>query len=306
VNGKQEGYFKCRRGVRQGDPLSPLLFCIAEEVLSRGITKLVNEGKIDLISASGHANIPSRCLYADDIMVFCKGKMSSLVALKDLFTTYANCSGQIISVSKSFIYSGGITHNRLLSIVDFLGFSVGTLPFNYLGVPIFKGKPKAVYFQAVADKVKIKLASWKAALLSMDGRVQLVKSVIQSMFIHSMTVYSWPTKLLRDMEKWIKNFIWSGDLNKRKLVIVAWKKVGAPYDEGGLALRSLISLNEATNLKLCWDMLHSEDQWACILRSRVLRGSSCINHHIYSSVWSGIKNEFSTIYEQLYLADRKW
>lgn len=93
VNGKQEGYFKCRRGVRQGDPLSPLLFCIAEDVLSRGITKLVEDGKIDLIRASRQANIPSHCLYADDIMVYCKGKMSSLEALKDLFTNYANCSG---------------------------------------------------------------------------------------------------------------------------------------------------------------------------------------------------------------------
>lgn len=189
-----------------------------------------------------------------------------------------------MSLRKSFIFSGGINHNRLLNIVNFLGFSIGALPFTYLGVPIFKGKPKACYFQSIADKVKIKLASWKASLLSMAGRVQLVKSVIQSMFIHSMTVYSWPTKLLRDLEKWIKNFIWSGDPNKRKLVTVAWKKVGAPYVEGGLALRSLISLNEATNLKLCWDMLQSEDQWACILRSRVLRGSSCINHHIFSSI----------------------
>ncbi|RHN42261.1 putative RNA-directed DNA polymerase [Medicago truncatula] len=128
---KQEGYFKCKRGVKQGDPLSPLLFCIAEEVLSRGITKLVEEGKVDLISASRNAKIPSHCLYVDDIMVYCKGKMSSLVALKELFTSYANCSGQAINLRKSSIYYGGINHDKLLCIVKFLDFSNGSLPFTF-------------------------------------------------------------------------------------------------------------------------------------------------------------------------------
>jgi hypothetical protein len=175
--------------------------------------------------------------------------------------------------------------------VNMLGFSIGSLPFNYLGAPIFKGRPKKIYFQHILDKVKLKLANWKASLLSIAGRVHLVKAVVQSMLLHTMSIYAWPVSLIRDIEKWIKNFIWSGDITKRKMVIVAWKKICASYDEGGLNVRSLICLNEATNLKLCLDTLHSKEQWAVILRSRVLRGVNCINHHIFSSLWSSIKHE---------------
>lgn len=251
INGAQQGYFSCSRGVRQGHPLSPLLFCLAEEALSRGIEKLVEEGKVKLITSSRNLQMPSHCFYADDIMIYCKGNIESLEALRDLFTKYANSAGQVISCRKSTIYSGGISPTRLQNIINLLGCRVGTLPFNYLGVPIFKGRPKACYLQPIADKVKSKLSAWKASLLSIAGRVQLVKSVVTSMLTHTFAIYSWPISLLKDMERCIKNFIWSGDTSKRKLVTVAWKKICNPYEEGGLGIRSLICLNEAFNLKLC-------------------------------------------------------
>jgi hypothetical protein len=159
INGAQHGFFKCKRGVRQGDPLSPLLFCLAEDVLSRGISQLVIDGKLELLKGSRTSQVPSHCLYADDIMVFCQGKMSGLNALKDLFARYAYSSGQYINPSKSTIYSGGISQARLASIVNNIGFNVGSLPFNYLGVPIFKGRPKASYFYPIADKIKAKLSA---------------------------------------------------------------------------------------------------------------------------------------------------
>lgn len=50
VNGQSIGFFSYKRGARQGDPLSPLLFCIVEDVLSRGISHLVNSGIMQPIS----------------------------------------------------------------------------------------------------------------------------------------------------------------------------------------------------------------------------------------------------------------
>ncbi|XP_019465329.1 PREDICTED: uncharacterized protein LOC109363519 [Lupinus angustifolius] len=93
VNGQAVGFFSCKRGVRQGDPLSPLLFCLAEDVLSRGITKLYEQGIISSISGP-RINTPTHVLYADDILIFCKGIKKQSMALKALFIDYANVSGK--------------------------------------------------------------------------------------------------------------------------------------------------------------------------------------------------------------------
>jgi hypothetical protein len=76
-----------------------------------------------------------------------------------------------------------------------------------LGVPLFRGKPKVSWLQPIADKIHSKLSAWKASLLSMAGRVQLVRSVIQSMLIYSITIYSWPVSLIKSIEKEVKKFI---------------------------------------------------------------------------------------------------
>ena len=266
INGKLHGFFSCSRGVRQGDPLSPLLFCLAEEVISRSTTKLVREGKLKLILGSRNNPVPSHILYADDIMLFCKASNSNIQALTNLFQKYAQISGQFVNPQKSFIYAGSINHHRLLNIATSTGFNIGSLPFTYLGVPIFRGKPKTIHLQPYVDKVKTKLSSWKASLLSIAGRVQLVKSVAQSILLHCVSIYSWPVKLIKDVERWMRNFIWSGDVNQRKLVTVPWKKVCSPLNEGGLGIRSLSSINEGANLKLCWELCNSNHHWAQFLR----------------------------------------
>lgn len=244
-------------------------------------------------------HIPSHILYADDMMIFCKGTSSNINVLKNVFLKYGEASGQFVNPQKSSIYAGSITNHRLNQIAQNLGFTIGTLPFQYLGVPIFKGKPKYIYFNSIADRVKCKLAAWKASLLSMAGRVQLIRSVIQSMLLHCLTIYSWPARLLKDLEKWMRNFIWSGDINHRKLVTVSWFKVCKPIKEGGLGIRNLSDINEAGNLKNCWDILQSDLQWAQLVRSRVIRNNNPIRYHILSSIWSGAKHKYSTLQDQV-------
>jgi hypothetical protein len=129
INGKQEGYFDCSRGVRQGDPLSSLLFCLAEEVLSRGLSKLVSDGHLKLLKGTRTTSIPSHILHADDVMLFCKGTASNIQVISSFFARYAQISGQLINPQKSPLFAGSMIASRLNSIANSLGFSIGTLPF---------------------------------------------------------------------------------------------------------------------------------------------------------------------------------
>ncbi|PNX96428.1 ribonuclease H [Trifolium pratense] len=71
-----------------------------------------------------------------------------------------------------------------------------SIPFNYLGCPIFVGKPKVIYFKAIADKIKVKLASWKGALLPIVGRVQLVKAIIHGHMQRAVWIFDLFYKLM--------------------------------------------------------------------------------------------------------------
>lgn len=105
LNGKQVGFFYCSNGVRQGVPLSPLIFSLAEEVLSREISKLVDENQINLIRGSKNCHVP-HTLYVDDVMFFCRGDHKSIKVIPNLLTNYDNFSGQSCNTSKSLIYVG--------------------------------------------------------------------------------------------------------------------------------------------------------------------------------------------------------
>lgn len=56
--------------------------------------------------------------------------------------------------------------------------------------------------------------------------------VIHVMLVYSFHVYAWPVSFLQTVDRWVQNFIWSGDINTRKIITVAWAQVCAPIQEG--------------------------------------------------------------------------
>lgn len=70
------GFFKSSRGLRQGDPLSPGLFLLAEEVLSRVLRKIFEDGSLGFYRG-GRSFLPvSHLLFADDTLIFLNANKS--------------------------------------------------------------------------------------------------------------------------------------------------------------------------------------------------------------------------------------
>ncbi|KAI5415546.1 hypothetical protein KIW84_040824 [Lathyrus oleraceus] len=135
-------------------PLSPLLLCIAEDVLSKYTSKLVLDDHLKLFKGANSIDMPSHCFYVDDLMVHCNERQSNLTSLREAFYQYASFSFEFVNADKSTIFAGSIPHDKLHIIALYIGFIIDNLPFWHLGILIFKGKPKVAHLQHIVDKIK--------------------------------------------------------------------------------------------------------------------------------------------------------
>nr|GFA90871.1 reverse transcriptase domain, reverse transcriptase zinc-binding domain protein [Tanacetum cinerariifolium] len=102
------------------------------------------------------------------------------------------------------------------------------------------------------DKFNKKLSSWKAKLLSIGGRLTLLKSVMGSLAIYYMSIYKVPVTVLKMLESLRARFFWGADLGERKLHWIAWNRVLSARDSGGLGVGSLDAFNKALLFKWIW------------------------------------------------------
>ena len=87
--------------------------------------------------------VPSHLLYADDILLFCKGSRRNAETLEYAFDIYRKISRQSVNLENSMFYFGKGVSSRLEELIrSTWQLRRGFLPFNYLGVPLFEGKPK--------------------------------------------------------------------------------------------------------------------------------------------------------------------
>ncbi len=137
VNGTSTGFINSSRGLRQGDPLSPLLFLLVMEVLSRLFKKTEERGFIQgfqVGAATGSGLGISHLLYADDTILFCDACPEQVTYIRRVLTCFEAVIGLRVNMIKSEMMPIGEVEN-LYSLADILSCRVGALPLNYLGMP---------------------------------------------------------------------------------------------------------------------------------------------------------------------------
>jgi len=149
VNAKDTGLFPITRTLWQGEPLSPLLFILVMETLSRLLikaNKLTFLEGIHVHSCCSEDVLIPHLLYANDMLIFGKPDKSNLVYMRCILVLF-----EVISGSKS-------TYLRLCGLSSFLSW-----PSSWR-----HRKSKAVW-EPVVERFWKRLAGWKSKLLSRGG-----------------------------------------------------------------------------------------------------------------------------------------
>lgn len=90
LNGVLGKTFYCKRGVRQGDPLSPLLFVLAADLLQSIINKAKDIGLLNLPLQNRCGSDFPIVQYADDTLLIMEACPKQLFVLKALLNTFAD------------------------------------------------------------------------------------------------------------------------------------------------------------------------------------------------------------------------
>jgi len=137
LNNVEGPYFVSRKGVRQGDPLSPILFNFVADYLARMVRQAQLNGLLCGLADNLIPNGIAILQYAVDTIICVKDDLDMARNLKLLLYLYALMSELKINFSKSEIYGDDAKH---VLYADIFNCQIGAFPIKYLGVPVSPSK----------------------------------------------------------------------------------------------------------------------------------------------------------------------
>jgi hypothetical protein len=142
VDGEESTTFKTSKGLRQEDPLSPLLFNLIVDVLTRMLEKASRDklvfGLLEQFRPGGVLALQN----ADDTLLFSSCDISAIRNLKCVLMLFEQVSRMRINFHKSQIIPLNLDDNLVHEISLVLNCLVGNFPLKYLGVPLHFHKLK--------------------------------------------------------------------------------------------------------------------------------------------------------------------
>ena len=238
-NGYTSRYFELKRGTRQGDPISGYLFILALELLSICIR---NHPGIEGIPINGMEYKLSQ--YADDTTVTVKNT-ESIKNVLIVLENFEKISG--LRVNKNKTQACGL--GKLKNCDELVhGIHVRPDPVKVLGIWLSEDK-RILKNRNLVDKlgkIKRSLHAWHTRGLTLYGKSLILKSLGISQLVYHLMLLHADDKYLKEIEKFITEFIWNGP-NKAK---VKRTVLIQPYEKGGIKLPCIATTDES--LKFGW------------------------------------------------------
>ncbi|GJV23314.1 RNA-directed DNA polymerase, eukaryota [Tanacetum coccineum] len=177
INGSPTDEFKFGKGLKQGDPLSPFLFILIMETLHLSFQRVVDAGMFHGIKLGGTLNL-SHMFYADDAVFVGEWSDNNIATLVHVLDCFHKVSGLKINMNKSKLMGTHVDHDKVTRAANKLGCQILKAPFLYLGSYVGGNMHRLKSWDDIIGRVRRRLSNWKMKMLSIGGRLTLVKSVL--------------------------------------------------------------------------------------------------------------------------------
>lgn len=152
VNGNYTKVMQARRGIRQRDPLSPLLFVIIMEYLNMFLHKMQKDSNFNYHAQCEKLSI-THIAFVDDVLMFSRGDLISVEMMMKTTKVFSMSTSLIFNPRKCKIYFGGVDGSVKQNIKGVTTFVEGSLPFKYLGVSLTSKQLSIHHYMVLVDKI---------------------------------------------------------------------------------------------------------------------------------------------------------
>jgi hypothetical protein len=170
INGEVDPYFRNKRGVRQGDPISPLLFDLVVDALALILSKTNAAGHIKGVISHLLPGGITHLQYADDTMILIKKNDTSIANLKFILICFELLLGVKINYHKSEVIIMGVSPQEQARVDNLLNCQEGSFPFHYLGFPMSYKKHTIAEMEPVVATVGARVEPWQGRFMSSAAR----------------------------------------------------------------------------------------------------------------------------------------